>query len=554
MSTTRITSNAHSHASSKAAWWIVRGAWLLTAFLALQLVLYGFGRDQPIYSLIGEGILAGKMPYRDLWDIKPPGIYLVFAAAGLLGHNMWGVRVIEAFGLVAMVWSLAELARAADLPRPAGMIGGAFAALVYVQLGYWNTAQPEAFGGMLTAYGLAASAHAARRWQTRSPGLVPHALCFAAGLAFGCAFVLKPHLAAGAVMCALALFVHEYKRTLSKLGAVLPGVIMAVGSALPVLAVCVWFLARGAWHDLAWTLFEFTPHYTQLGWTDGPLYLFSFAWLMLFGWFSLLLPLGALAAMCMRPLSAAEPWLGQALFGTAALHMLGVSLQAKFIPYHFASTLPLLCLSAGIGFYKLGSRLAAHSTQALLFFISALIALDVARTPLYQKLKWDFAEQPQFWPASARRTAALLRGGAALRALDVELYRLGDYQLDDNRTVGYEIAARTNASDTVYVWGFEPAVYWFSGRSPATRYITNQPQRTAWNQEATRAELMTDLHTREPAVIAVQHGDDMEMVTGSTLDSSAVLQTFPELKQLLATQYVLSNSLRGFDLYAHRPQ
>lgn len=429
------------------------------------------------------------------------------------------------------------------------MIGAAFAALVYVELSFWNTAQPEAFGGMLTAYGLVAAGHAARRFQR---GLAPHLLCFGAGIAFGCAFLLKPHLAAGAAVCAIALFVHAWKRTHSLMRALLPGALMLLGAAAPLLAVCAWFVARGAWNDLVWTLFVFTPHYTQLGWADGAPFLLGFAWLMLLGWFSLLLPVGLLAAMRLPQLSAAEPRLGQVIFGTTVLHLLGVSLQAKFIPYHFACTLPLVCLVAGIGFYKLGVRLAAHGTPALLLFIAVLLALDVARTPLYQKLGWDFSEAEQFWPASARRVAALLHGRAALRALDGELYHLGDCDLDDNRTVGQELARRTSAHDSVYVWGFEPAVYWFSGREPASRYIINSPQRTAWTEERTRRELMQSLSARAPKVIAVQHSDEMEMVTGDKLDSAAVLARFPELQQWLASRYERFATLRDFDLYERR--
>jgi hypothetical protein len=40
--------------------------------------------DAPIYWAIGHGIVKGYAPYRDLWDIKPPGIFLLSALSDLV--------------------------------------------------------------------------------------------------------------------------------------------------------------------------------------------------------------------------------------------------------------------------------------------------------------------------------------------------------------------------------------------------------------------------------------------------------------------------------------
>ena len=43
-------------------------------------------RDVTTYAVIGRGILEGRSLYSDLWDHKPPGIHVTYAAAiGLLG-------------------------------------------------------------------------------------------------------------------------------------------------------------------------------------------------------------------------------------------------------------------------------------------------------------------------------------------------------------------------------------------------------------------------------------------------------------------------------------
>ena len=40
--------------------------------------------DEGVYSYIGWGMFEGLVPYRDVFDHKPPGIYLLYALAFLL--------------------------------------------------------------------------------------------------------------------------------------------------------------------------------------------------------------------------------------------------------------------------------------------------------------------------------------------------------------------------------------------------------------------------------------------------------------------------------------
>ena len=104
---------------------------------------------------MADGILHGKMPYRDLWDFKPPGIFLVYAAAqALLGKSMLAIRALEVAGLVGMVFAFRRLGETFTGERKVGLVGGAVAALTHAQLEFWHTAQPETFGGYLIVLGL----------------------------------------------------------------------------------------------------------------------------------------------------------------------------------------------------------------------------------------------------------------------------------------------------------------------------------------------------------------------------------------------------------------
>src|SRR3954464_9636902 len=121
--------------------WLCRIAWAVVALSALQILLFGFGRDQGIYAVVGDAMLDGKMPYRDVWDFKPPGIFFVFAfAEALFGKAMASIRLVEVAGLLAMVLAFRGLGRTLFDSSTTGLLGAALAVLIHAELEFWHTA------------------------------------------------------------------------------------------------------------------------------------------------------------------------------------------------------------------------------------------------------------------------------------------------------------------------------------------------------------------------------------------------------------------------------
>ncbi len=54
---------------------------------------------------------AGGIPCRDVWDVKPPGIFLVYRAALAFGGGMLPVRALGALALVSQALAFAVLTR-----------------------------------------------------------------------------------------------------------------------------------------------------------------------------------------------------------------------------------------------------------------------------------------------------------------------------------------------------------------------------------------------------------------------------------------------------------
>ena len=514
--------------------------WLVIAASALQILMFSYGRDQGIYAMVASGVGHGQMPYRDLWDFKPPGIFLIYALAELLfGKAMWGVRVLEVLGLLGMVFAFRRFSRLVFGEARAGLLGGALAALTHAQLEFWHTAQPETFGGFLTAAALVFTVNAdlSRR---RVYGWV------GVGVLFGAAFLLKPPLGGGALVCAAYLARREWLHGATRLESLRPVLIAGAASLIPILAVAAWFWLNGAWGALAWTLFEFTPGYTALGWegrSAPPMLWWGFT--QCFFRYGALAPAALFAALLMRPIHSREREGLLLVLGVIAMHITGIAMQGKFFPYHYGATLPLLGLLGGLGLLKLWRLCLTGGTGGILAFASF--------TYLFASMQTATTDVPlSFWERSAERMRSLYSGEwfRDPRQLDAKLYYVADYNLRADERVAELIRQHTEAKQYVLVWGFEPVIYWLSERPPATKYIYNVAQRSSWDRERARKDMLRELAQTPPALIVVQRNDVFPMVTGDTLDSRRSLEeTFPELRALLSSRFELLERIEDFDVY-----
>ncbi len=523
--------------------WLDALACLVIVLSILQVLLFAFGRDQGIYAVVAEGILHGKMPYRDIWDFKPPGIYFVFAAAqALFGKIMLAPRLLEGMGLVLMVLGFVRLADTFFDARIVGAVGGAVAVLTHAQLEFWHTSQPEAFGGFLTVGALVLATSRFRRRQR-------WAVWALVGFSFGCAFLLKPPLGGGALVCAAYLARSEITRTGQPLSGAFPVLVAGASSLVPIALCLWWFCARDSWQALIWTLGEFTPGYTALAWRgQSAPEMFYVAFEEAFFRFSALLAAGFIAAIVMRPLHSREREGILLILGVVSVHLAGIAMQGKFFAYHYSATLPLIALIAGLGLYKLWRRCLLGGASGVLAFASFVVVAVLMREPV--------RDLPQtFWERSALRLEHLMRPASPQEreSLDEQLAYVADYKLSADREVAREIAQRVPPGEPVFVWGFEPVIYWLSEREPASRFIYNVPQRAPWERKHARAELTRDLKQNQPAMIVVQRNDVFPAVTGSLSDSRQSLLRYPALKSLLEQDYQLARRIEDFELYAREP-
>lgn len=93
------------------------------------------GLDEQWYTLVGDRMWAGAVPYVDLWDRKPWGLFALFAAIRLLGAGMLPAKLVASLFAGTTAWIVARIA-ARNTGAVAALLGGAFYLLMLQQ--FWG--------------------------------------------------------------------------------------------------------------------------------------------------------------------------------------------------------------------------------------------------------------------------------------------------------------------------------------------------------------------------------------------------------------------------------
>jgi hypothetical protein len=496
--------------------WALLAAALTAVPLLLLLLQYGAGRDQGAFLAVARAMQAGGMPYRDAWDVKPPGIFLIYRAALLFGGGMLPVRALEALALVSQALAFAVLTRRFTGSPVPGACAGALAILIHAQLEFWHTAQPESFGGPVLAWALVLATRPGHKALARA----------AAGALFGFAACLKPPLAGGGVIVAAILAWRDARTATSGRirAALTPFATIAAGALAVVGCFLAWLALGGAFPDFVETFRDFVPRYTALGLVRQGLP--GLAWRAFFEWFvgySALIPAGIALLLACRG-TEEEAW-GLALVGAVLVPQLaGVALQAKFFSYHYGAALPFGALLAAWGAARAWTRFPGRLAR----FAGVLLAVVLLRSE---------STPPSPWLHRAvSRVRAALSPADHDRILD-ELQSTGDVDAAANRVAASWLRSVTSRGARVFVWGYEPVIYEDSGRRPASRYVYDAPLRAPWYAKVAEPRLLSDLALHPPAAIVVERGDVIPQMTGESSDSNQALERFAELRTLLATGY-----------------
>ena len=136
------------------------GPLLVLGLLALALRGADFGNpiihtDEQYYALVGSRMWHGALPYIDLWDRKPIGLFLIYAATRLLpGDGIVAYQGVALLFAVGAACAIGRAARIAGANAAGALIAGA-AYLVWLPMLSGRAGQSPVFFNLFMALGAA---------------------------------------------------------------------------------------------------------------------------------------------------------------------------------------------------------------------------------------------------------------------------------------------------------------------------------------------------------------------------------------------------------------
>lgn len=488
--------------------------------LALPTITYPLGRDQGEFATIARGMLNGRVPYVDLWNPKPPAVFVVYAAAmAIFGQTAPALRALD-FPVV-LLSGLAIYGIGRRIARPAvGIWAALLFAVFYFTETFWTLTQNDG----IVLVPMTAAAYAALR-VIEAQGVRRWMWAFTAGALCGLSIWFKYPFALFGAALALGwwLSVRPSMAHTLRLGGW-----FAVGGILPLLLGTLVLVAAGAWAEFLRSA-QVTSQYTAL--TFNPADFVSLMGTALgYRWsqWGLLFVLAAVGILISHRWESRG--VGGWLIGLWLLAGLLVMLvQAKGYDYHWLPMLPPLALLAGDALARLLKR-GGHRWLAGAAALGLYVVLALGIWPK----TWDYLTEQEDGLAYAGRFVA------------------GEFRADESMQMVDFLRARNVPGDSLYIWGFRPEVYYLSGLNPATRFIFQFPLVGSWYPPEWRQENVDVLWAALPPYALVLQVDYMPWVTGSNDDSNTLLQSYTALNDWLVYHYERDTQIGNFFVWRRK--
>ncbi|MEQ9618319.1 MAG: glycosyltransferase family 39 protein [Deltaproteobacteria bacterium] len=163
-------------------------------------------RDSGVFLYVGQQILDGSIPYRDIWDHKGPVIYYVNALGLFIGQgSQWGVLLVELFSLFIAV-SLGYIVMSKSFGRIPAVFASITWLLAIVYLIYDDGIREKSGGNLTEEYSLPLSfATLYFFWRSRNSSSNLFYI-FLIGSIFSISFLLRPNNTGMQISAALFIF------------------------------------------------------------------------------------------------------------------------------------------------------------------------------------------------------------------------------------------------------------------------------------------------------------------------------------------------------------
>jgi hypothetical protein len=478
---------------------------------ALVSLSYPFGRDQGLYYYVAHGWLEGSIPYRDMFEQKTPGIFMIYALAILLfGRNMWGIHVLDIAGVV-LVGLVAATFTVDRGQRPLPGVRGAavlFASVLHFGImSWWEVGQCEIWCALLAFSAI----WAVRRMKNRPLSE------FWGGLFAGATLVMKPPGVTFVLLAGVLVAWRAARETPGGVRKAIPAICrFALASTAAPAAVVLYFAAVGALDEMVDVLVRANAHYVvHESSVTSPWHILDHArdFYQSFNPVSSLLALGVLGALGYGAARREAGLVRRYSLVVALLlaSLAAVVMQMKFYAYHWTVVLSALTvaganLAADAAALALRIRFGAGAARfagprAAAAGAAAFAALTAGLFALTGKM-WDYRCE-----GARNAIAHYIRHSLSREEFSRSFEDAGiGFDYSQSEAVGLWLKAHSSPGDTICVRGFQPEVYavadrYYTGRMFWTSFLTDP--RRSYRRAELNLQDCRDLAARPPRYVVV---------------------------------------------------
>jgi hypothetical protein len=453
---------------------------------------YYYG-DEMIYTTLGLGIRRGLTLYKQIFDNKPPLIYMTAALAG----NLFWFKALLAFWMIATTicfWHLTEnLFRNNKLAQKVSVL--IFAIFTTIPLFEGNIVNAELF---LIGPIILALTFLLTRPSTRN--------IFLAGIMLGVASLFKIPAAFDAPVIVVYWFITLDRVNFKSLVDIFKKtLILILGFTIPIILTFIWYFFRHATGDFFTAAFLQNVNYIS-SWNGGPQQSFVVkhgpllirAGIVLIGFIILRLQNRKLS----KAFLIASIWLLTSLFA--------VTLSERPYPHYMIQAIPAISILIGI-------LVSSPKFEQVLTITPLTLAIFV---PVYYK----------FYYYSTSSYYIRFINFADGRISKSDYFNSFDKYTEGNYEVAKFLVNSTNKDDKIFIWGdTAPIIYSLARRLPPTKFVAAYHI----NDYSSRAKILNQLELDPPPFIVIPPNSPR----------------WPELNKFVNTKYIEIYNQNNFTVW-----
>jgi len=473
-------------------------------------------RDSGVFLYSGWRILSGEVPYRDIWDNKPPVIFYINAAGlAISGGSRWGVWLIELISLSCTALVGFKLLKRIFGKLPA-LLSTCLWALTLIGIlsgGNYSTEYtlPIQFACLWFAY--ESEKKESYSWR----GYLIGVLC-------GLAFFTKQNTIGIGIAIILHILISRlkpasWKKALVDLSFILFGgmtTLAAIVSLLAFLGVTQQFWEAAFVYNFIYSSSSFLSRLKSIA--TGMFYLSTLTLLAFIGWGASVLGLKLKKLYLRQTLDPVAVSLLSIGLIDLPIEVIMASISGFSFRHYYMSLLPIYAVFSGYGFWLLCARLSyPHVSRKIKRMLTIFIAVI-------------------FFIPVVGASVALIK----------------DTNYVSNRGIEYDevtayIKHHTSEDDTVLLWGAEAEINYSAQRRSPSRFIYQDPlYKVGYADEKIIAEFLGEVIKYKPRFII-----DTKYPLTPIYDFGIASPAIEDMLRLLRASYELTEEFGPWMVYEY---